>query len=215
MKPHADITDTDTVKALSHPLRVQILRLLEDRDMSPVEISGQLGLPVNRVSYHMRQLARFDLIKLAKTTPRRGAVEHHYRLQARPRISDKAWGQVPEIVKQAMTGAAVEQILAHVHANAVSGGFDRSDAHLSRSDVTLDARGWKEASEALTRTLKRLDQIHANSAQRLKKSNHEGQIRGSVVLALLETISVPDLPPPASRKPARKRRRVASSSVGE
>ena len=29
MKPFADITDTETVKALSHPLRVQILRLLE------------------------------------------------------------------------------------------------------------------------------------------------------------------------------------------
>jgi len=156
LKPHADITDTETVKALSHPLRVQILRLLEEKDMSPVEISSALGLPVNRVSYHMRQLARFDLIKLVKTTPRRGAVEHHYRLQARPRISDKAWGSVPEIVKQAMTGAAVEQILSHVHSNAATGGFDRPDAHLSRSDIVLDERGWKEASQELERLLAKL-----------------------------------------------------------
>jgi DNA-binding transcriptional ArsR family regulator len=195
LKPHADITDTQTVKALSHPLRLQILRLLEEKDGSPVEIATTLGLPVNRVSYHMRQLARFGLIKLVKRTPRRGAVEHHYRLQARPRISDKAWGEAPEIVKQAMAGAAVEQILAHVHSNAATGGFDRSDAHLSRSDVTLDERGWTEVGQELLKTLKRIDEIHASSADRLKKSNHDGHVRGTVVMALLETLSAPDAPP--------------------
>jgi DNA-binding transcriptional ArsR family regulator len=212
LKPHADITDTETVKALSHPLRVQILRLLEEKDMSPVEIATALDLPVNRVSYHMRQLARFDLIKLAKTTPRRGAVEHHYRLQARPRISDRAWGQVPEIVKQAMTGAAVQQILEHVHTSAARGGFDRPDAHLSRSDVTLDERGWKEMSAELEATLKRLDKIHATSLERLKKNDHEGQTRGTVVLAMLETLAVPDTPPRDLAKPRRKRSRARSAS---
>jgi predicted ArsR family transcriptional regulator len=185
---------------------VQILRLLEEKDGSPVEIATTLGLPVNRVSYHMRQLARFDLIKLVKTTPRRGAVEHHYRLQARPRISDKAWGQVPEIVKQAMTGAAVQQILEHVHASAASGGFDRTDAHLSRSDVTLDERGWKEMAAELEGTLKRLDKIHSASTERLKKADHDGQARGTVVLALLETIQAPDAPPKDLAKPRRGRR---------
>ncbi|HET8672478.1 MAG TPA: winged helix-turn-helix domain-containing protein [Thermoleophilaceae bacterium] len=213
LKPHADITDTETVKALSHPLRVQILRLLEEKDMSPVEISSALGLPVNRVSYHMRQLARFDLIKLVKTTPRRGAVEHHYRLQARPRISDKAWGNVPEIVKQAMTGAAVEQILSHVHSNAATGGFDRTDAHLSRSDVVLDERGWKEASQELERLLARLDKIHSASAERLKKADHDGQIRGTVVLALLEVLTVPDVPPATAGRASGRRRRARAAAA--
>jgi DNA-binding transcriptional ArsR family regulator len=211
LKPHADITDTQTVKALSHPLRVQILRLLEEKDGSPVEIATALGLPVNRVSYHMRQLARFGLIKLVKRTPRRGAVEHHYRLQARPRISDKAWGDVPEIVKQAMTGAAVEQILTHVHSSAGAGGFDRSDAHLSRSDVVLDERGWHEISEVLARTLKRVDEIHAASSQRLKKSDHAGQVRGTVVLALLETLSAPDAPPADLDKGSGRKRKSAAA----
>jgi DNA-binding transcriptional ArsR family regulator len=212
LKPYADITDTETVKALSHPLRVQILRLLEEKDSSPVEIATALGLPVNRVSYHMRQLARFDLIKLVKTTPRRGAVEHHYRLQARPRISDKAWGEVPEIVKQAMTGAAVEQILELVHEGAAQGGFDRTDAHLSRSDLTLDERGWKEMSEELTSMLARIDRIHASSVERLKKANHDGGSRGTVVLAFLETLSVPDAPPATLAKSDGKPRRARASS---
>jgi DNA-binding transcriptional ArsR family regulator len=212
LKPHADITDTETVKALSHPLRVQILRMLEEKDGSPVEIATALGLPVNRVSYHMRQLARFELIKLVKTTPRRGAVEHHYRLEARPRISDRAWSQVPEIVKQAMTGAAVEQILQHVHASAARGGFDRADAHLSRADVTLDERGWSEISKELAATLARIDKIHAASGERLKKADHEGQLRGTVVMALLEALVAPDAPPSDLAKPRRKRSRASSAS---
>jgi DNA-binding transcriptional ArsR family regulator len=212
LKPLADITDTETVKALSHPLRVQILRLLEEKDGSPVEIATTLGLPVNRVSYHMRQLARFDLIKLVKTTPRRGAVEHHYRLQARPRISDKAWGEVPEIVKQAMTGAAVEQILDLVHTSASRGGFDRAEAHLSRVDMTLDHRGWEAIAAELSGMLDRVDKIHGDSVARLKKADHEGQTRGTLVMALLENLAAPDAPPKSLSKPRAKRRRSNNSS---
>ena len=146
-----------------------------------------------------------------KTTPRRGAVEHHYRLQARPRISDKAWGQVPEIVKQAMTGAAVQQILELVHASAASGGFDRSDAHLSRTDVTLDERGWKELAAELEAVLERIDTIEAASGERLKKANHDGQTRGTVVLALLERLMAPDAPPKNLGKPKPKRSRTRAT----
>lgn len=205
MKPYADITDTETVKALSHPLRVQILRLLEEKDMSPVEIATALNLPVNRVSYHMRQLARFELIKLVKTTPRRGAVEHHYRLEARPRIGDKAWAEVPEIVKQALTGAAVQQILGVIHAAAADGGFERTDAHLSRSDLLLDDRGWKEIAGEMERMLDKIQKINDASTERLKKANHAGQNRGTVVLAFLESTNVPDAPPADLAKPGRKR----------
>jgi DNA-binding transcriptional ArsR family regulator len=209
LKPYADITDTETVKALSHPLRVQILRLLEEKDMSPVEIATALDLPVNRVSYHMRQLARFELIKLVKTTPRRGAVEHHYRLEARPRIGDKAWGEVPEIVKQALTGAAVQQILGVIHAGAADGGFDRADAHLSRSDLLLDDRGWQEIAGELDRMLDKIQKIGDAATQRLKKSNHSGHNRGTVVFAFLETASVPEAPPADLAKPRRKRSRAS------
>jgi hypothetical protein len=55
-------------------------------------------------------------------------------------------------------------------------------------------------SGELERMLARLDKIHAASSERLKKSDHDGQIRGSVVLALLEVLTAPDVPPPAPRK---------------
>jgi DNA-binding transcriptional ArsR family regulator len=67
-------------KALAHPLRGQILTLLEDGGRkSPSELAGELeGAPLGNVSYHVRYLHGQDLIRLVATEPRRGAVEHFY-----------------------------------------------------------------------------------------------------------------------------------------
>src|SRR4051812_3328606 len=71
MKPFADLSDQRVVKALAHPLRVQILGLLEQRSASPSELAAELRVPLGNVSYHVRQLQSFGLIRLIRTTPRR------------------------------------------------------------------------------------------------------------------------------------------------
>ena len=76
-------TDPRLEKALSHPLRARILADLERQTSSPRELSDELGEPLGNVSYHVRRLAGLGLVKLVKTTPRRGAVEHHYRAVTR------------------------------------------------------------------------------------------------------------------------------------
>ena len=71
-------------KALSHPLRVRVLTLLNQRVASPSELAEELGAPLGNVAYHVRILLDLDLLELVSTTPRRGAVEHHYRAIERP-----------------------------------------------------------------------------------------------------------------------------------
>lgn len=186
MKPHSDITDQRIVKALAHPLRVRILGILEQRAASPNEIAEEIGAPLGNVSYHVRRLAALDLIKLVKETPRRGAVEHHYRAEARPRITDEGWGQVPEIVKQAMVGAMLAQISERVNGAASAGGFSRADAHISRTPLVLDEQGWKALAKELEAVLGRIERIQAQSEKRLAKRDHQGEIRGAVVMMLFE-----------------------------
>src|SRR4051812_24010615 len=56
--------DAPALKALAHPLRVQILRLLELREqMSVTGLAGELGETTGAVSYHLRQLARHGLVE--------------------------------------------------------------------------------------------------------------------------------------------------------
>jgi DNA-binding transcriptional ArsR family regulator len=56
--------DAASLKALAHPLRVQILRLLEVREqMSVTGLAAELGETTGAVSYHLRQLARHGLVE--------------------------------------------------------------------------------------------------------------------------------------------------------
>jgi len=76
-------TEERLAKARAHPLRARILADLERQTSSPRELSDELGEPLGNVSYHVRQLAGLGLVRLVRTTPRRGALEHHYRAVGR------------------------------------------------------------------------------------------------------------------------------------
>jgi DNA-binding transcriptional ArsR family regulator len=197
MKPLSNVTDPRIVKALAHPLRVRILGALERRTASPTELAGELDAPLGNVSYHVRQLARLGLVKLVSETPRRGAVEHHYRLDVRPSVSDHAWSEAPTIVKQALVGSALGQIGEQVSEAAERGGFERADAHVSRLPLTLDAQGFAEAAAILAEVVDRLKQVEDASLSRLERADHEGQTPALAVLMLAEAGApgTPDPPP--------------------
>jgi DNA-binding transcriptional ArsR family regulator len=67
-------------KMLTHPLRAQILTLLNENEkpMSPSQLTEATGAPLGNVSYHVRQLLGAKFIVLKRTKQRRGAVEHFY-----------------------------------------------------------------------------------------------------------------------------------------
>ena len=207
LKPHSDITDPRVVKALAHPLRIQILGVLEREVASPNEIATELGAPLGNVSYHVRELSRLGMIKLVKKTPRRGAIEHYYRAEIRPRISDEGWAQTPKSVKNAMLRTALEEVGARVNAAAVEGGFDAQDAQMNRVELTLDRRGWEDLSKELGGVLERLQELEGEAAKRLAETDQAGEVRATLVTMLFETAERSN-----SRSPAPKPRKSRSKS---
>jgi DNA-binding transcriptional ArsR family regulator len=213
MKPLTTITDPRFVKALAHPLRVQILAILEQRTASPKEIADELDASLGVVSYHVRQLAAFGVIKLVRRTPRRGAIEHHYRLEAKPTISDEAWAEAPEIAKQALIGAVLRQVSTQVNVAAANAGFSRDGAYLSRLPLELDAKGWSEVSKAMGDFVDRLSAIQAAAKKRGEKS-HGDEVSAMAVLMLFEaaeSAEVPDNPGHNHNKRARRRTKAHTS----
>jgi DNA-binding transcriptional ArsR family regulator len=207
-----DIHDPRLVKALAHPLRVQILGVLQHRTASPSDLAQELDAPLGNVSYHVRILAQLGLLKLVKKRPRRGAIEHYYQARSRVRISDRAWGQVPTIVKEAMVDGTLEQISRFVQQAAESDGFDRPDAHLIRHPMRLDSKGFKELSAAVAKLLDQADKIEAESAKRLAKANHEGELDAGLVMLLFETGLVGTAPVKAEQLERAPGRRAAARS---
>jgi DNA-binding transcriptional ArsR family regulator len=191
-----DVTDPRLVKALAHPLRVRILAVLDEHVASPTELAEELHAPLGNVSYHVRTLLSLGLIELVKETPRRGSVEHHYSAVARPAISDQAWEAVPESVKRAMIGAALQQAGVYVNAAAAAGSFNRANAHLSRTPLELDDEGWHAVAEELLKFMERAQEIERDCAERLKDTT-ESQTRGQLLMMLFESPSALEEDDPA------------------
>jgi DNA-binding transcriptional ArsR family regulator len=190
MRAISDIGDPRLVKALAHPLRVQILSALEDRIASPSDLATELDAPLGNVSYHVRTLADLGLVKLVKRRTRRGAVEHYYQARGRAQVTNRAWAQVPGVVKQSMVAVALEQAVDLAGAAAAAGGFDHEDSNLSRQTVTLDAEGFGELSAAVGRLHVELAAIQDRSAGRLAKS--EGDSVQAGLVTMLFQVEKPD-----------------------
>jgi DNA-binding transcriptional ArsR family regulator len=213
MKPMSDVTDQKYVKAMAHPLRLRILGALEHRTASPSELADELGAPLGNVSYHVRQLHGLGLLKLVKETPRRGAVEHYYRLDRRPHITDKAWSQAPSIVKEALISGVLSRIAEQVNEAAGAGGFERTDSRLSRLPMTLDIEGFEQASDAFYEFVERLSEIEKESRKRLDSNDHEGAVPALVVLMLFEAAeeAVASAPDGSPHKRSRGRKKALAA----
>ena len=177
MKPFADLSDQRVVKALAHPLRVQILGLLEHQTASPSELSAELHVPLGNVSYHVRQLQSFGLIRLVRTTPRRGSIEHHYELVARPDITDEAWDGAARH-RQARdgrrgAGAARPARQGRRDGRRVLPPRGAPQPH----GAELDEEGWREVSEMLVGMF---DASRASSA-RASSGSRDGRGRAVAV----------------------------------
>ena len=152
--------------------------------MSPRELAPLLGATLGTTAYHVRTLHQLGLIQLVRTTRVRGAIQHHYRAADRPRVSAEAWDSAPPVAKQALVGATVQQIHDYVSASAAAGGFDRADAHMTRTALKLDAKGWQQLVKAFEKLLSEIARIEAGVE---KRNPHELEDVG-VVLMLFEAM---------------------------
>jgi DNA-binding transcriptional ArsR family regulator len=208
MKPYEDITRPELAKALAHPLRTRILAALEGRTASPSELAGELDASLGVVSYHVRRLQALGFLKLVKRVPVRGAVEHYYTAKTRPRITDAAWAKAPAVVKEATVKAALEQIGGYVTVAATTGGFDAAEAHLTRSPVTVDSKGFAALARELEAMTTRIRKIETESRQRLTRSGARGERTANVVLMLFESPADAGEADRPAEAPARRRARA-------
>jgi DNA-binding transcriptional ArsR family regulator len=197
------------VQAVAHPLRARMLSILQDRDASPKELAAEFDIPLATVAYHIQVLRKLKLIKLVKKTPRRGAVEHHYRADYGAHIDNEAWSATPDVVKRSMVGGVLGEI-GHDATDAASiGGFDHADAVIARTKYVLDEEAWQELSGMLGNVLDRADELAKEADKRLRSNGHDSERRAGLVMMLFE--SMPSVPGadaakmPAPRASGRRR----------
>lgn len=164
---------------LAHPLRVRILEVLNQRDMSPVEFCREgfapEGTEVSQVAYHFRELAEYGLLAVAEQNPRRGSVEHVYHGLGRAYFSDLQWNELDREERVRLSKTMIQGLIARIEGALMSDTFDaRVNRHLTWIAMRLDEQGWSEMTTALAATFGEVEQIRADAEARLDRDGEEG-----------------------------------------
>lgn len=77
------MTPHNYARALSHPIRVEIIRVLKARGaapFSPSELAPEIGHSLALVSHHVKALCDLGLVRRPGTKQRPNAIQHFYTL---------------------------------------------------------------------------------------------------------------------------------------
>lgn len=163
------------IKAMNHPLRAALLRILVERTSSPAEMARELDQDLSNVSYHTKQLVEFECAELVSTRPVRGALEHFYRATERHLIDVEEWEELDPLVAENILCEIMQKMLDDFVDSARAGVIGADDKfHLTRTPLVLDQEGLQEALAAHERAREELLEIEARSAARLVESGEEG-----------------------------------------
>lgn len=80
--PVFSVRDAATLQALAHPIRVQVLEALRE-PASAATVARRIGLPRQKVNYHLKELERAGLVQLVEERRVGNFVESVYRAVAR------------------------------------------------------------------------------------------------------------------------------------
>jgi DNA-binding transcriptional ArsR family regulator len=181
--------DQRLVKALAHPLRVQILEILTERVASPNWLSEELDTGLTHVAYHTRALNKCGCLVLVDTARRRGATEHFYKATPHAFIGAPHWRRVPGAVRDAITAASLQTFIDKAVTALEAGTLGRrDDATLTWMPLQLDEQGWAAVTAILSEANDRVLAAEAESSARLTKADRGTEAISAVVaLANFET----------------------------
>jgi DNA-binding transcriptional ArsR family regulator len=163
----ADLIDHRLRKALSHELRVQILSVANQREISPSEFSEEFDVPLSNVSYHFRKLFEYDCIELTREVPVRGSHEHRYVGTRRGLIADADWKQLGKGTQAGVRIAGFQDLINRCTQAVEGKTFDnREDATFYWVPMGLDEIGWAKMQTAIRRIIGEVEDCEVESAER-------------------------------------------------
>lgn len=188
MPDRPEAIDQRLVRALCHPLRVQILELLTDRIASPNWLSEELDASLSHVAYHTRTLDKCGCLVLVDTAQKRGATEHFYKATPNAFVGSPAWREVPQAVLGGVSGATLQTFVDKAVAALEAGTLDgREDTVFRWMPLLLDQRGWGEVVSIMEAATEQILAAQRQSQDRIAAGGPKDAISTVVGLASFET----------------------------
>lgn len=164
--------------ALRHPIRVRILEVLAERDISPIEFVRRGCLPPGfefkdyksaegHVAYHFKVLREADCIVIHKSIPKRGSVEKIHRSKMLALHTEEDFRKLSEAERIAITRSTLQMLIARCDGAVIQGTFDRRpDRHLSWVPMMVDDQAFRELVALQDEALERAQGIKAGAIAR-------------------------------------------------
>jgi DNA-binding transcriptional ArsR family regulator len=192
-----EYVDGDVAKAMAHPLRIQIVAMLNQQVMSATMIAKKIGEPLQNVAYHFRILREKGLIEEVDSRPVRGSTEHFYRATKRVLFDGAAWEDLPQSMKARVSSRMFSDFLEVVSAAMLGETFDSSDERVNVwLQGRLDDQGWNEAVEVHWVLIHAMEAIFKGARMRLLEA---GEPDGGIFSAYGQYFF--EAPAPAPEKP--------------
>ncbi|HET7416936.1 MAG TPA: helix-turn-helix domain-containing protein [Solirubrobacterales bacterium] len=164
---HVAKFDKRLAKALSHPLRTEIIAILSDRCASPRELADVLGEELSNVSYHTQELLKLSCIEVVDHERVRGAVKTRYRATMKMFLDDEDWEQLSLGTRTGISINAVNEAIQRATHAVEKGTFDRrKDRFIATLKMDVDERGWRDTKTAVRIAFDRLREIEDEAANR-------------------------------------------------
>ena len=152
--------------------------MLADHSASPVQLSSKLDATLGTVAYHVRRCTA-SASSSSSTPASDGGRPSTTTARASTRGSPTTRGPgLAPVAKQRMLSAMLQQIGQYVTGSAAAGGFDRSEAHMTRNALRLDERGWQQLATATRKWLREAEKIQESAAQRIERAAGGRRRRG-------------------------------------
>jgi DNA-binding transcriptional ArsR family regulator len=162
--------DKRIAQALNHPLRTEIIAILNDRCASPREMADLLGEELSNVSYHTKELLKLECIEVVDRQQVRGALKTRYRATTKMLLDTPEWELLNKTVRTGISINAVNEVTHRASAAIEGGTFDRrTDRTVITMKMDVDDQGWLEAQEALRVAFERFGEIEVEVASRKVK----------------------------------------------
>lgn len=172
---------------LSHPLRVRMLEIANEFDVSSVSfVRGGYartlldhldeGTAVSQVAYHFRKLMRAGCVEVIEHHVRRGAVENVYRGVARVILDTAEWKTVDPDRRREITSVTLQALMARAESAVLEGTFDaRDDRWLAWVQMGLDEQGWNEIGELCKRMMDDVERVRETAEERIGRASEPVQ----------------------------------------
>lgn len=141
-------------KVFAHPLRANLLAMLNEQPGSPGDLRKRLAEKgqdenLNLIAYHVRILDRYGAIQLVDTETRRGATKHIYAANRKMLIDGDDWLRLSDEAQVGICANAIGEAVERAQAALEHGTMPKDDPVIVNLKLDLDDPAWEIVRERL------------------------------------------------------------------